>query len=95
MITKQIDGKTVSFWLEGEFVKASIGDRNIGDIAAASRVPGFVEPHWTRGLDWQLFAAAVLDPLPSQASPDETADLKAKLFDVVLSAADQLRKEAA
>ena len=96
-ITKTIDGKTVSFWLDGEYVKASIGDRIIGDVAAASQVPGFVEPHWTRGLDWQLFAAAVLDYLPQTHPADSiiAADIKARLFDIVISAAEQLRKGAA
>jgi hypothetical protein len=94
-IDKQIDGKPVSFWLNGEFVRASVGDRAIGDVAAASQVPGFVEPYWIRGRDWEIFAAAVLDPIPSQASPDEIADLKSKLFDITLAAATELRKEAA
>jgi hypothetical protein len=93
MITKQIDGKSVSFWLEGESVRASIGDRIIGDIAFVGQVPGSV--YYLRGRDWQLFAAAMLDPIPSQASPDETADLRAKLFDIVISAGEQLRKGAA
>jgi len=94
-IDKTIDGKSVSFWTEGEYVRASIGDRVIGDVAVATQVPGFVEPYWIRGIDWTLFAAAILYPLPLQASPDEIASLRAKLFDVVLSAAKQLRKEAA
>jgi hypothetical protein len=94
-IDKIIDGKSVSFWLDGEHVRAAIGERVIGDIASATRVPGFVEPHWTRARDWHLFASAVLDPVPSMTSDDEIASVRAKLFDVVLSAADQLRKEAA
>ena len=97
MITKQIDGKPVSFWLEGEFVKASIGDRNIGDVAAASQVPGFGEPHWIRGRDWRLFAASALDYLPQTHPADSimAADIKARLFDIVISVGEQLRKEAA
>jgi hypothetical protein len=94
-IDKTIDGKPVSFWLDGNIVRASIGDRVIGDVASAIRVPGFAEPYWTHDRDWQLFAASVLDPIPSQASPDETADIRAKLFDVVISVGEQLRKEAA
>ena len=94
MINKQIDGKPVSFWLDGLFVRASIGDRVIGDVAAE-----FAHPteglQWTRARDWHLFASAVLDPVPSMTSDDEIASVRAKLFDVVLSAATQLRKEAA
>lgn len=92
-IDKTIDGKSVSFWLDGEFVRASIGVAEIGGIASASRITCFTV--WSRGRNWELFAAAMLDPIPSQASPDETADLRAKLFDIVISAGEQLRKEAA
>ncbi len=93
-INKIIDGKSVSFWLDGEFVRVSIGDRVIGDVAVSVSIPGRSDC-WSRARDWGLFAAALLDPIPSQASPDEAASLKAKLFDIILSAADQLRKEAA
>jgi hypothetical protein len=100
MITKQIDGKTVSFWLsfwlDGLFVRASIGDRVIGDVAARYTHPteGIM---WTRARDWQLFAAAVLDYLPSSTPADSViaADIKARLFDIVISVGEQLRKEAA
>ncbi len=107
MITKQIDGKPVSFWLDGNIVRASIGEhvigekiiegRVIGDIATATQVPGFVERHWSRGRDWHLFAASVLDYLPQTHPADSiiAADMKARLFDIVISAATQLRKEAA
>jgi len=97
MITKQIDGKSVSFWLDGEFVRASIGETVIGDIASATQVPGFVERHWSRGRDWQLFAASVLDYLPSLTPADSVmaSDMKARLFDIVISVGEELRKEAA
>ena len=96
-IDKTIDGKSVSFWLEGESVRASIGDRIIGDVATATQVPGFVERHWSRGRDWQLFAASVLDYLPSSTPADSVmaSDMKARLFDIVISVGEQLRKEAA
>jgi hypothetical protein len=96
MITKQIDGKSVSFWLEGESVRASIGDRIIGDVATATQVPGFVERHWSRGRDWQLFAASVLDYLPQTHPADSimASDMKARLFDIVISVGEELRKEA-
>ncbi len=92
-ITKTIDGKTVSFWLDGEFVRASVNRRIIGDVAAESTHPteGIM---WTRARDWHLFSATVLDPLPHETWSDEIASLRVQLFDVVLSAADRLRKEA-
>ena len=93
-ITKTIDGKSVSFWLDDCFVRASIGDRIIGDVAAQYTHPT-EGMQWSRARDWHLFASAVLDPVPSTTSDDEIASVRAKLFDVVLSAADQLRKEAA
>ena len=95
MITKQIDGKTVSFWLDLDIVRASIPICVFDEIA--SRVPGFGEPHWIRGRNWQLFAAAVLDYLPSSTPADSViaADMKARLFDIVISVGEQLRKEAA
>jgi hypothetical protein len=94
-IDKTIDGKSVSFWLDGESVRASIGDRIIGDIAFVSQVPGPV--YYLRGIDWQLFASSVLDYLPSSTPADSiiAADIKARLFDIVISVGDQLRKEAA
>ena len=94
-IDKTIDGKPVSFWLDDCFVRASIGETVIGDVAAAIQVPGFVKLLWSRGRNWELFAAAMLDPIPSQASPDETADIRIQLFEIVISVAKQLRKEAA
>jgi hypothetical protein len=94
MITKQIDGKTVSFWLDGEFVRASVGDRVIGDVAVSVSIPGRSDC-WSRARDWELFSAAVLDPIPSQSSPDETGGIKANLFYVVIAAGNELRKEAA
>ena len=96
-IDKIIDKKSVSFWLEGEFVKASVGDRIIGDIASVTHVPGFMERHWSRGRDWQLFAAAVLDYMPSLTPADSVmaSDTKARLFDIVISVGEELRKEAA
>jgi hypothetical protein len=95
MITKQIDGKTVSFWLDLDIVRASIPICVFDEIA--SRVPGFGEPHWIRGRNWQLFAAAVLDYLPSSTPADSViaADMKARLFDIVISVGEELRKEAA
>jgi hypothetical protein len=96
-IDKTIDGKSVSFWLDGEFVRAAIGVAEIGDIASATQVPGFIGPHWSRGRNWQLFAAAVLDYLPSSTPADSViaADMKARLFDIVISVGEELRKEAA
>ncbi len=96
-IDKTIDGKSVSFWLDGNIVRASVGDRVIGDIASATQVPGFVERHWSRGRDWQLFAASVLDYLPSLTPADSVmaSDMKARLFDIVISVGEELRKEAA
>jgi hypothetical protein len=96
-INKTIDGKSVSFWLEGNTVGASIGELIIGDIATATQVPGFVERHWSRGRDWQLFAASVLDYLPQTHPADSimASDMKARLFDIVISVGEQLRKEAA
>jgi len=106
-IDKTIDGKPVSFWLDGNIVRASIGEhvigekiiegRVIGDIATATQVPGFVERHWSRGRDWQLFASSVLDYMPSSTPADSViaADMKARLFDIVISVGEQLRKEAA
>jgi hypothetical protein len=95
MITKQIDGKTVSFWLDGEFVRASIGETVIGRIAFVSQVPGPV--YYLRGIDWQLFAATVLDYMPQTHPADSiiAADIKARLFDIVISVGEELRKEAA
>jgi hypothetical protein len=95
MITKQIDGKTVSFWLDLDIVRASIPICVFDEIA--SRVPGFGEPHWIRGRNWQLFAATVLDYMPQTHPADSiiAADIKARLFDIVISVGEQLRKEAA
>jgi hypothetical protein len=95
-IDKIIDKKSVSFWLEGEFVKASIGIRVIGDVAAQYTHPT-EGMQWTRARDWQLFAAAVLDYLPQTHPLDSiiAADMKARLFDIVISVGEQLRKEAA
>jgi hypothetical protein len=94
-ITKTIDGKPVSFWLEGEYVRASIGDRVIGDVAFVSQAPGPV--YYLRGIDWQRFAATVLDYMPQTHPADSiiAADMKARLFDIVISVGEQLRKEAA
>lgn len=94
-IDKTIDGKSVSFWLDGESVRASIGDRVIGDVAVAVYLPGRTDICWSRARDWELFFSAMLDPIPSQLSPDETGGIKARLFYIVLSAAAELRKEAA
>jgi hypothetical protein len=94
-ITKTIDGKSVSFWLEGESVRAAIGAAEIGDIASASRITCFTV--WSRGRNWQLFAAAVLDYMPQTHPADSViaADMKARLFDIVISVGEELRKEAA
>jgi hypothetical protein len=94
-IDKQIDGKSVSFWLEGEFVRASIGDRIIGDVAAAIQVPGFVGPHWTRSRDWQEFARLVLAPMPGLFETRTAGVLWDDLFDIVWQIGNELRKEAA
>ena len=94
-ITKQIDGKSVSFWLDGECVRASVGDRIIGDIASATQIRGFVEPHWIRGRDWQEFARLVLAPMPGLFETRTTGVLCDDLFNIVWQIGNQLRKEAA
>jgi hypothetical protein len=93
-IDKTIDGKSVSFWLDNSFIRASIGERVIGDVAAQFTHPteGIM---WTRARDWHLFSATVLDPLPQETWSHEIASLRVQLFDVVISVGEQLRKEAA
>jgi hypothetical protein len=93
-IDKIIDKKSVSFWLDDCFVRASVNRRIIGDVAAAVYLPGSAETHWTRGRDWQEFARLTLAPMPSAAQSDARW-ITDELFQIVISAATQLRKEAA
>jgi hypothetical protein len=94
-IDKQIDKKSVSFWLEGESVRASVNRRIIGDVAAAVYLPGSAETHWTRGRDWQEFARLVLAPMPRPFETRTAGVLCDDLFNVVWQIGNQLRKEAA
>jgi hypothetical protein len=94
-IDKTIDGKSVSFWLDGEFVRASVNRRIIGDVAAAVYLPGSAETHWTRGRDWQEFARLTLAPMPGLFETRTAGVLCDDLFNIVWQIGNELRKEAA
>jgi hypothetical protein len=86
-IDKIIDGKSVSFWLDGSLVQTSIFEA----IASISANGSF----FMREQNWFQFARAVLAPMPVPYDSDEAAELRNGLFGIVCDIATQLRKEAA
>jgi hypothetical protein len=90
-IDKIIDGKSVSFWLDGNTLLTSISGsefRRIGTLSTHNSLIG-------RGENWFEFAAAACAPLPVSEDSEDALALRELLFVIVLDIATQLRKEAA